>query len=123
MEQNGNNGIDPRSTFMSGTLNVATSFMLSDRLEFGDLEQTRIMKWIENSIDNFTSLQIISIWVHLFPDWMIRWNIPRKLLELLRPGSYKTRDMIYGELVPFILTKIKEHEITLGKLPNNKINI
>ena len=46
-------GIDPKKTFMSGTLNVATSFMLNDRLEFGDPEQVMVMNWVEVSAENF----------------------------------------------------------------------
>ena len=40
-------GIDPKQTFMSGSLNVTTSFMLNERFEFNDDEQVMIMNWIE----------------------------------------------------------------------------
>ena len=40
-------GIDPKRVFMNATLNVGTSFMLNDRLDFGDPEQVQIMNWIE----------------------------------------------------------------------------
>ena len=40
-------GIDPKRTFMSGSLNVATSFMLNERFDFNDYEQVMIMNWIE----------------------------------------------------------------------------
>ena len=46
-KKSGGGGIDPQRVFMSCTLNVATSFMLSDRLEFGEPEQVMICEWIE----------------------------------------------------------------------------
>ena len=43
-------GIDPRTTFMTGTLNVGTSFMLNERLDFDDPEQKKVMAWIDVSL-------------------------------------------------------------------------
>ena len=40
-------GIDPRKTFMNATLNVGTTFMLNDRLDFDDPEQVMVMNWVE----------------------------------------------------------------------------
>ena len=42
-------GIDPKTSFMAGTLNVGTSFMLNERLDFNDPEQKQVMAWIEVS--------------------------------------------------------------------------
>ena len=50
----------------------------------------------------------------VFPDWMIRRGIHRRLLEFVRPNAYKTRDIIWSQFYPFIIKKIKEHEINLG---------
>ena len=45
---------------------------------------------------------------------MIRRNIPRKLLEPLLPKAYYSKELIMGEIKPFLLKKIKEHEENLG---------
>ena len=42
-------GIDPRTTFMNGTLNVGTSFMLNEKLDFDDPEQKKVTAWIDVS--------------------------------------------------------------------------
>ena len=47
-------GIDPKQTFMSGSLNVTTSFMLNERFEFNDNEQVMIMNWIEVGFNVFS---------------------------------------------------------------------
>ena len=49
-------GIDPRTTFMAGTLNVGTSFMLNERLDFDDPEQKKVMAWIDVSFILFQLL-------------------------------------------------------------------
>ena len=46
-------GIDPKVTFMTGTLNVGTSFMLNERLDFDDPDLKKVMSWIDVSA-NFT---------------------------------------------------------------------
>ena len=48
-------GIDPETTFMAGTLNVGTSFMLNERLDFNDPDLKKVMAWIDVSA-NFTSV-------------------------------------------------------------------
>ena len=48
-------GIDPKTTFMAGTLNVGTSFMLNERLDFNDPDLKKVMSWIDVSA-NFTSV-------------------------------------------------------------------
>ena len=47
-------GIDPKQTFMSGSLNVTTSFMLNERFDFNDDEQVMIMNWIEVGFNVFS---------------------------------------------------------------------
>ena len=132
MRKKNGGGIDPKRVFMSATLNVATSFLLNDRLEFGEPEQVMICEWIEVKLfasgfvqyfwfqtifNNFPNLFICTIWTQLFPSWMIRRGIPRRLLELVRPNIYSTRDMVYREFYPFIIKKLKQHEDNLD--PDN----
>ena len=107
-------GIDPKRIFMNGTLNVGTSFMLNDRLEFGDPEQIEIMNWIEGIFENFTGLFLVNLWPAVFPEWMIRKDIPRKILQFLAPKVYSSRDIIIGKLFPFVVKKLKQHEENLG---------
>ena len=40
-------GIDPRDTFLNAAVNVMTTFILNERLDFGDPQQIKIMSWIE----------------------------------------------------------------------------
>lgn len=55
-------GIDPRRTFMNATLNVGTTFMLNDRLDFDDPEQVMVMNWVEvNSLKYIIQNSIIEI--------------------------------------------------------------
>ena len=108
------NGIDPKKIFMNGTLNVGTSFMLNDRLEFGDPEQVKIMNWIEIIFGNFNGFFLVNLWPAMFPDWMIRKDIPRKILELLVPKAYTSRDIIIGKFLPFVMKKLKQHEKNIG---------
>ena len=51
-------GIDPKTTFMTGTLNVGTSFMLNERLDFDDPDLKKVMSWIDVSeIFTYVSLK------------------------------------------------------------------
>ena len=75
MAKNKGAGIDPKRTFMSGSLNVATSFMLNERFDFNDDEQVMIMNWIEvrlyviqvsiNVLDYFQRVYQFFHWRHL----------------------------------------------------------
>ena len=70
---------------------------------------------IQAIFEHFTSLFLCGMWVQIFPDWMIRKGIPRAILEFIRPGIYRTRDLIWGEFYPFAVKKIKQHEENLGE--------
>jgi len=108
-------GIDPKGTFMNGTLNVGTSFMLNEKLDFNDPEQKKVMAWIDHMFDNLVTLFAIGLYHQLFPDWMIKRDLPRKLVSLFSKNLYSVRDVIWGEFYPFIIHKIKQHEDNLDE--------
>ena len=86
--------------------------MLNERLDFDDPEQKMIMTWIDVSrfieinfenfqliFDNFTTLVTIVLYNQLFPNWMIKREIPRKLLTFFKPKFYTVRDMTWNDFV------------------------
>ena len=65
-------------------------------------------------ISNLNEAVAINFYVDLFPDWLIKKEIPRKLASFFLPGVYKFRDEVWSKFYPFMLNKIKEHKDNLG---------
>ena len=83
MEQNPS-GFDPKKIFKSASSNVISSFCLNESYDFGDSEQMQILQWTESFFENFRTLYMISGLAKLYPDFIIRHEISRKILTLFK---------------------------------------
>ena len=83
MEQNPS-GFDPKNILKSASSNVISSFCLNESYDFGDSEQMQILQWTERFLENFRGLYLITGLAKLYPDFIIRHGISRKILTLFK---------------------------------------
>jgi len=72
-----------------------------------------VLEWIETIFARATDLIGINIVTLMCPDFMIRRQIPRKVLTAIKPDIYYMRDVLSKEVIPFFCKKLKEHEETI----------
>ena len=79
MEQNPS-GFDPQKILKSASSNVISSFCLNESYDFGDSEQMQILQWTESFFENLGTLSMINGLSKIYPDFIIRHGISRKIL-------------------------------------------
>ena len=82
-------GFDPENIFKSASSNVISGFCLNESYDFGDAEQMQILKWTEIYFENLRTLFMIGTLAQLYPDFMIRHRISRKILTFFKSGFYR----------------------------------
>ena len=79
MEQNPS-GFDPQKILKSASSNVISSFCLNESYDFGDSEQMQMLQWTQSLLENLPTLYMITGLARLYPDFIIRHGISRKIL-------------------------------------------
>ena len=79
-------GFDPEKIFKSASSNVISGFCLNESYDFGDSEQMKILKWTEIYMANLRNILMVGSLAPLFPDFMIRHRISRKILTFFKSG-------------------------------------
>ena len=88
MEQH-SSGFDPKKIFKSASSNVISSFCLNESYDFGDSEQMQILQWTESYFEKFRDLYLISGLAKIYPDFITRYGISRKILTFFKVSTFK----------------------------------
>ena len=86
MKQNPS-GFDPKKILKSGSSNVISSFCLNESYDFGDSEQMQILQWTESYFEKFRDLYLISGLAQIYPDFITRYGISRKILTFFKVSA------------------------------------
>jgi len=108
-------GINPRQILMNGALNVVTSFITGEQHVFGAPEQLKILDMSTRFIAKLLHLVMLNAMDAMFPRFIAKTGIHKKLLRLIAPSLFVIHDIMYGEMWPFFLNKIGEHCSTLDE--------
>ena len=88
MKQNPS-GLDPKKILKSGSSNVISSFCLNESYDFGDSEQMQILQWTESSLEKIRNLYLIKGLAKIYPDFITRYGISRKILTFFKVSTFK----------------------------------
>ena len=102
-------GINPRQILMNGALNVITSFVTGEQHVFGAPEQLKIFDMSTRFIAKLLNLIMLSAFDGMFPEFIAKRGIHKRLLRLIAPSIFVIHDIMYGEMWPFYLNKIAKH--------------
>ena len=86
MEQNPS-GFEPQKILKSASSNVISSFCLNESYDFGDSEQMQIIQWTQILLANARTVYMISGLAKLYPDFIIRRGLSRKILTLFKVST------------------------------------
>ena len=87
MEENPS-GFDPKKILKSASSNVISSFCLNESYDFGDSEQMQLLQWTERYFEDFRTLYTITGLAKIYPDFIIRHGISRKILTSFKVSTF-----------------------------------